>query len=421
MDGRVIKIVARVCGFVAGLTNYPTPQVFLTLTPSHRVCQPLNKQKMTTHRLYLQSILYLLLLSSVVTAQSVSKIDSGMVDKVEYRIFFPENWQHKLVMFAHGYEFMGTPAFIKQPYVAGMLKPYLDRGFAVAASSYQYQGFAMPQGVDDTEALRGYFVKQYGKPDSTLIVGVSMGGGVALATMENFDANYQGALALCPFSSRPYLQCRKEFDMYAVVNALLPGLVPKLSEVMDPAAPYKAASFPQIMEKSNTIRARLAQDSVIAAQIARRFDVKVSDLPMSLLFNENVLRDLAQKAGGNPFDNTNTIYSGFGDDFALNKRIERLPAKGDQGMVFDKYDRTGAIGKPVVLMHTVYDQLIPPPYGEVNFENMVHKQGNDQHLKVFYTNGQGHCQFKPEQIGEAFDALRGWVKSGQKPTGGAIE
>lgn len=376
---------------------------------------------MNKQRFSLQYILFLLLLSPMATAQTISKIDSGMVNKAEYRIFFPEKWQNKLVMFAHGYDFMGAPPFTRQPYLPVLFKPFLDRGFAVAASNYEYQGFAMPQGVDDTEALRDYFFNKYGTPDSTLIVGISMGGGVALATMENFDDNYQGALALCPFSSRPYLQCRKEFDMYAVVNALLPGTIPKLSEVMDPQSPYKAASFPEMMEKSNAIRAKLMQDSVVAAQIARRFDVRLSDLPMSLMFNENVLRDLARKAGGNPFDNTNTIYSGFGDDFTLNKKVERLPATADQGKIFDKYDRTGVIDKPVVLMHTVYDQLIPPTYGEVNFENMVHKQRKDQYLKVFYTNGQGHCQFKPEEIGRAFDALRGWVKSGQKPTGGAIE
>ena len=59
--------------------------------------------------------LLLLLLSSALAAQQLAKIDSGFVNQVEYRIFFPEKWQHKLVMFAHGYEFMGSPRFTGQP------------------------------------------------------------------------------------------------------------------------------------------------------------------------------------------------------------------------------------------------------------------------------------------------------------------
>ncbi len=72
-------------------------------------------------------------------------------------------------------------------------------------------------------------------------------------------------------------------------------------------------------------------------------------------------------------------------------------------------------------MHTIYDQLIPPIYGEVNFENMVHKQGKDQYFTVKYTNGQAHCAFTPKQTGIAFDELRAWVKTGIKAKAGYVE
>ena len=72
------------------------------------------------------------------------------------------------------------------------------------------------------------------------------------------------------------------------------------------------------------------------------------------------LRDIAQKAKGNPFDNTNTVYSGFPDDWKVNQKAERLAADVNADIIFSKYDRTGNIDKPVVLMHTIYDQLIPP-------------------------------------------------------------
>jgi pimeloyl-ACP methyl ester carboxylesterase len=369
----------------------------------------------------MKNILFFLLFTASLTAQTVSKIDSGTINKADYRIYFPENWKGKLVMFAHGHEFMGAPSQIKQSNYLPRLKPFLDRGFAVAASAYSSQGLAIKQGVDDTEALRKYFFKKYGKPDSTFMVGQSMGGGVAVATMENFDKNYHGAMPMCPLSSPPYLQNRKEFDIYAVFNAFFPNIVPSLSNVMDKNVAYTPSDPRQMGPKIQKIKEALMRDSTTAAAIAEHFDMKLSDLPMSLAFNENVLRDVAQKSGGNPFDNTNTVYTGFANDFELNKKVERVAATASPDVLYAKYDRTGKIGKPIVLLHTIYDQLIPPQYGVTNFENLVQMQNRTQFLTVKLTNGQGHCQFTPEQVGKSFDELRLWVKTGVKAKAGTMD
>ena len=363
-------------------------------------------------------------LSVMLHAQTtVSRIDSGAIDGARYRILLPNNWKGKLVMYAHGYEFMGAkPRQSQNPDFLGRMAPFLERGFAVAASDYQYQGFALAQGVDDTEALRRYFVKTYGTPDTTFMVGHSMGGGVTLATLENFGSGYQGGLPLCPLSSRPYLQCRKEFDMYATFNGLFPGVVKSLADIFDLAKPYQAQDSRKMADRAAEIsRAILAKDSVLAVAFARRFDLKIDDLPFALFFNENVLRDLAQKAHGNPFDNSNTVYAGFPNDLVVNRNAERLPATVNPDVIFKRYDRTGNISKPIVLMHTIYDQLIPPVYAVTNFENMVHQQGRDSYFVVRYTNGQGHCNFTPQQTGIAFDALRTWAKTGVKPKAGFVQ
>ncbi|GAB2575836.1 alpha/beta hydrolase family protein [Spirosoma areae] len=367
-------------------------------------------------------LIFVFLSTGVFAQNAVSKIDSGSINGAKYRILFPENWKGKFILYAHGYEFMGAkPAQSQNPDFAERMTPFLERGYAVAASDYQYQGFALAQGVDDTEALRAYFVQKYGKPDSLFMVGHSMGGGVTLATLENFGANYNGGLPLCPLSSRPYLQCRKEFDMYATFNGLFPGVVTSLADIFDVSKPYQAQNSRNMVAKAKEIRkAIVGKDSLLALAFAKRFDLKLDDLPFSLFFNENVLRDLAQKAKGNPFDNTNTVYTGFPDDLAVNQKAERLTATVSPDGLFGKYDRTGSISKPVVLMHTIYDQLIPPAYGVVNFENMVHQKGNDRYFSVLYTNGQAHCAFTPQQTGKAFDALRAWVKTGQKAKPGYI-
>jgi pimeloyl-ACP methyl ester carboxylesterase len=365
----------------------------------------------------------LCIFSLSIFAQNIAKIDSGAINGANYRILFPENWKGKLVMYAHGYEFMGAkplqsqnPAFVKR------MTPFLERGFAVAASDYAYQGFALPQGVDDTEALRKYFVAKYGKPDSTFMVGHSMGGGISVATIENFGANYQGALPMCPLASRPYLQCRKEFDIYATFNGLFPGIVPSLSDIFDLSKPFQAQNARNMLSRATEIKkAIFAKDSILAVAFAKRFDLKAEDLPFSLFFNENVLRDIAQKAKGNPFDNTNTLYAGFPDNLLVNQKAERLAATVNSDVIFKKYDRTGNIDKPTFVIHTIYDQLIPANYAITNFENMVHQQEKDQFFTVKYTNGQGHCNFTDKQTGIAFDELRVWVKTGVKAKAGYLE
>jgi pimeloyl-ACP methyl ester carboxylesterase len=371
----------------------------------------------------MKKLLFFLLIPCLSFAQNVSKIDSGAINGAKYRILFPENWKGKLVMYAHGYEFMGAkPRQSENPDFPKRMTVFLERGFAVAASDYRVQGYSLPEGVDDTEALRSYFVKKYGKPDSTFMVGHSLGGGVTLAMMENFGKNYHGALPLCPLSSRPYLQCRKEFDMYATFNGLFPNVIKSLSEVFDLSKPYQAQDARKMVARAMEIRKAIyAKDSALAVAFAKRFDLKADDLPFSLFFNENVLRDLAQKTGGNPFDNTNTLYSGFPNDLLVNQKAERLAATVNPESIFSKYDRTGNINTPVVAMHTIYDQLIPPTYGIVNFENMVHKQGKDAFFTVKYTNGQGHCNFTNSQTAQAFDELRSWVKSGVKAKAGFVE
>ena len=370
-------------------------------------------------------IIALCCFSSAFSQNMINRIDTGVIRGAHYKIIFPAKWKGKLVMYAHGYEFMGTnPRQSVNPGFEKQMAPFLERGFAVAASDYSVQGYAFPQGVRETEQLRQYFVKKYGKPDTAFIAGHSMGGGITLATIENYGSNYNGGLPLCPLSSRPYIQIRKEFDLLASFNALFPGLMPSLSEIFTPGNSDNKVpvSIPRAMAKAaSLLKAIVKTDSVAGAEFSKRYNLKLSDLPFALLFGENVLRDIAVKANGNPFDNTNTLYSGFPDDLLMNRKIERLAATTEPEAVFGEFDRTGDIEIPVLLMHTVYDQLIPPVYGEVNYENMVAKHGKMKYLSVLFTNGQGHCAFTPEQTGKAFDELRAWAGTGRKAVAGYVK
>jgi pimeloyl-ACP methyl ester carboxylesterase len=357
----------------------------------------------------------LLLLCSFSAFAQTAKRDTGILKDAAYEIQIPENWNKKLVLYAHGYEQTTTP----RNYLGSndRIKIYLDRGFAVARSTYSRVGWALPEGVDATEDLRQFFVKKFGKPDSTFIAGHSMGGGITVATIEKFPKIYNGGLALCPLSNRPYEQLKIAFDSYVTFNALFPDFLPPVADVMKGTAPsVLTGDFREKMQKAGGFIAKMQQSKPdIVAEYAKHFGVKVQDLPFNLVFLDGVLHDMAAQAGGNPFDNTNTFYTGFPDDWELNKKVERVAATASNQRLVT-YDRTGIVDKPILMMHTTYDQLIHPNNGINNYDALVHEKRKEQNLKSFFTNGQGHCAFTPQQEGTAFDALRAWAKTGQKPT-----
>ena len=69
--------------------------------------------------------------------------------------------------------------------------------FAVAASDYSAQGWAIGEAVADTERLRAHFVARHGAPKKTWLVGWSMGGLVALASAERHPRAWDGVVAMC--------------------------------------------------------------------------------------------------------------------------------------------------------------------------------------------------------------------------------
>ncbi|MFC5410464.1 DUF6351 family protein [Larkinella bovis] len=345
---------------------------------------------------------------------SVARVDTGTINGARYRIDFPASWGQaknpkRLLIYAHGYETIGH----KGGFLSGdMLTPFLKKGFAVAQSAYRRQGWAVAEGVDDSEALRQYFVKKYGQPDSTFITGHSMGGMITLATIEKYPQHYQGALPFCPISGHIYQSLQNHlFTMLVTFDALYSNTLDLTKLAAGTAKPVA----PDMIQKA------LQTDSLTGQQFARRFAVKYKDVPSVLWFFQEIYRDISQQAGGNPFDNTNALYGGFPDDARVNRQALRLTAQPKARSFLGPYTAfSGKISDPVLLVHTTYDELIPPEIGTA-YDAIVRQAGNDQLFVMKFTDGQGHCRFTPGQTEAVFDQLRHWAKAGQKPLAGEVK
>lgn len=336
------------------------------------------------------------------------KIDSGTLGNAPYRIDIPVNWNGELVMLLHGYEPKGFPR--ETPWPQNEAAPvFLAQGYAVAASAYSTQGWSVADAIPDNEQLRAHFNSTYGKPLHTYLVGFSLGGHIALTSLEKYKANYDGALSLCGVN----VPAAKAFDESVLTSLVAfdyfyPGALGLASGgLSDPASPF--------MLDPEAIETSLKGNEAAAAILSARLEIPRAGLAGALMLNNMVLREMQVRAGGFPVDNKAKIYSGFGDDAAFNKAVRRYT--GEQNAM--KYlansaDLTGRIYKPVVLQSNNADPTVPKRFNSI-YPALVQAAGRSNNLVVLPTVGEGHCAFTPEEINAAFGKLTEWVNSGRHP------
>jgi pimeloyl-ACP methyl ester carboxylesterase len=308
-------------------------------------------------------------------------------------------------MYAHGYQPAGTSVSFDANAAALMRAQFLSRGFAIAQSAYRVQGWAVKEALEDTEALRRYFSEKHGTPAETYITGHSMGGHITIATIERHPEAYNGAMPMCgPLGPALDFFGNGVFDMLVTFEALFPGSI---------GSPYEPG-----LANAGKAKAAMAADPQRALRYAHHFDRSVEDLPNVLAFFQLIMAELKQRAGGEPFDNQNRIYTGFGDDVALNRTVKRYTANPAARDYVKQYATpTGRISDPVLALHTTSDPLVLAS-DVTAYEVPAILAGTSDRFVARYVEANGHCSFPPATMGNAFDALRAWAKGGNRPAGG---
>jgi alpha-beta hydrolase superfamily lysophospholipase len=340
-------------------------------------------------------------------------VDTGTIAGAPYRIEIPAGWNGGLVMYAHGYELVGTPFEPVLPRHAQFREAFTRRRFAFAQSWYRAQGWAVREGIDDTEALRRHFVARYGRPDSTFVTGNSMGGLITLATIEGRPEAYDGALPLCGILSPTLEWMRGMFDLLVSFDYLYPGVLTTSPRGLAdlPAAPAPGREAIDAAVRANPERAEA---------LARRYALQPRSIPGLVWFYTLILREAEARAGGNPFDNRGTVYRGLGNDTASARGVRRYAA--DPAAVEylrTRYTPTGRIADPVLALHTTYDATVAPEQMD-RYRATTQLAGTDARFAAAYVLADGHCNYTPAQVGAAFDALRTWAATGRRPEQGEL-
>jgi pimeloyl-ACP methyl ester carboxylesterase len=119
---------------------------------------------------------------------------SGVVGGADYLIEVPANWRGGLVVFAHGIQRGPGSGAVAAPPIGIHV---VAQGHAWIASGYRAREYQPHLFIEDLVALRELFLKEIGQPRWTIIYGQSMGGHVAVASLELRPGLYQGGLAEC--------------------------------------------------------------------------------------------------------------------------------------------------------------------------------------------------------------------------------
>jgi len=334
--------------------------------------------------------------------------EEGEIAGAKFRIDIPKKWNGGLVMYAHGYAMQA----MQPQFNLDVVKAFQALDFAVAQSLYSRQGWAAREGVLDTEALRRYFVDKYGSTSPTIIAGHSQGGAITYATIEQYPEAYDGALPMCGAgpSALGFFK-ERAFDMRVLFDYFLPGLPGSAVEFPDGTQTYaKVAAKAAELVKANPEKAQAYADLTTLSS--------PDTIAPVIAFWSEILRELTERTGGNAFDNTSTIYSGSADDTELNKKIKRYKADEKSSEYLRQWvTMTGKISDPVLALHTLVDDLIPPPFAN-EYAQLTKLAGTADLYAQSWTQGANHCAFTEAETTEALRQLVKWIKSGKRPTPG---
>jgi pimeloyl-ACP methyl ester carboxylesterase len=373
------------------------------------------------------------------SGQWAAIVDGERGTTSKYRLYMPRNWNHELVVYAHG---IVAPFFpVALPVEGdGMASIFGAQGFAVALSSYDETGLAIRDGVKRTHEMRGLFRKQFDDPSRTYLTGSSMGGFIVARLAEEHGGEYDGVMPICgvvggfPSELRYVLNARVLFDY------LYPGVLPGTPY----AVPMPHDSIGGLMEVARIqglAATALGTNGLPALQLAIT-DQSSMPLPQPYgsltpnqfgefvitpqLLHAIFINDVVMRTKGNfPLSNIGVTYTSssflapyitpapFYD--VLNATIVRVRAEQAGARWVEKYgDTSGELQMPTLTLHTRYDTWVPIEQ-ETIYRGKVAARNRSPLLVQRTTAGFGHCTFTPGEIAQGLADLTAWVERGVKP------
>ncbi|MEM1111596.1 MAG: hypothetical protein AAGI11_06790 [Pseudomonadota bacterium] len=356
-------------------------------------------------------------LASTVIEQAV---DGGSLIKIEV----PDDWNGSLVIYNHGLDLDPAP----QPVSLGPLSArQLAQGYAVAASSYSQNGWALFNTRRDLEAMMEVFRAEFGEPEEVFVHGISLGGIVTAQAWEAADiGNVVGAYPACGAMSGSRIwdgaiDVRLSYDVICsqVEGAKIPGGARGFPERFT-ERPDATTELTSALQACFGIFAapdqRSAEQQARLDQFVENAGIPVSFVTIDVGFATLTLSDLifdpTKLDGKRGLGNVGVTYR----DPEIDATIRRVsPRPGAQKKLERKYELRGRAGKTKVLStHTSGDGLLP-----VGVQGVLAEIVPANQLTVAIVD-EGevatHCGYTEAELVAGWDVLRAWTAGGPQPT-----
>ncbi len=314
-----------------------------------------------------------------------------------------KGWNGDVIVFAHGYTAVTEPLDYQNLTFGGIDLPELvqELGFAFATTTYRQTGLTIVEGVEDVRQLALAFRAVTGKRAQRFIIaGASEGGIVTVLVLEKYPSLFAGGLAMCGpignfrFQTDYVANFRILFDYY------FPGVLPG-NAIDVPAgmlSDWSAVHIPDIRDAilSDPDRARMLLDVARAAYEPQAWETVENTIIQLLWYHTFGTEDAQNKLGGNPFDNRYKRYRGSSDDSSLNSGVSRYAADRQALRSIQRYNTTGKVNRPLVVLHTTGDEVIPFAHNLAYLAKV--RQAGGGMVRIYPIERYGHCNFNVDEV-----------------------
>lgn len=345
-------------------------------------------------------------------APSRTATEVGKLVGVAYRIDIPAKWNHRLIVFYHGYS-IDPVSYRRNEPLSPMFDPMLDQGYAVLQSAYSQTGWAVQQAYAETEKLRRFFVARHGVPKTTFVMGMSMGGTLTALTIERRPQIYAGALSMCGAIEPTDRILQRGFALRAAFDYYFPGLLGPLVPVPADFRPTDAI----VKKISEALASRPKATRALLGFYGAAEPDNLAPIIADVTYDS---MEMQRRVHTNPFGNADLIYTGTGDDYALNDGVTRYRGNSHAQVAMAQwYTPTGKLLRPMLELHDTGDPLVPAS-STFEYALIAQRAGHGDNFVQQYVNREGHCVLSPAEIGRAFDELASWVDAGKRPKSGML-
>jgi len=352
-----------------------------------------------------------------------AKASFGKLGNAVYQIELPDKWNGDLVMYAHGFAGFGSDVAAEPP-PAALRKQLIAEGYAWAASSYSENGYTPGIGADDTLALKKHFEQTVGKPKRTYLAGASMGGNVVTLSLEHFQGEYDGALAVCGA-----LAGEEEIDFlmsWAAVAEFTSGVPLPMGQGASKMTSVLLQQMSPALGSADAPTARGKQFIDVIRNLTggpRPFFLEGFKDQYLANFGILLVDPDRQTLTGRAASNEGVKYhiaDGLGlTDDAINNGIRRFVADPEARNAATHPDAVPTSGKllaPLLTLHGTGDLFVPINQ-EISYRQKADAAGKGGLLVQRVIRSAGHCKFSDQELTTAFHDLVTWVRDAKKPQG----